>query len=43
MEFKPHAIQTDKWCVGIMIISILLSIGGLTYPLWKSVLKKDRK
>jgi hypothetical protein len=30
MEFKPHAIQTDKWCVGIIIISILLSIGGLT-------------
>jgi hypothetical protein len=43
MEFKPHAIQTDKWCVGIIIISILLSIGGLTYPLWKSVLQKNKQ
>ena len=43
MEFKPHAIQTDKWCFGIMIISILLSICGLTYPLWKSALKKDKQ
>lgn len=43
MEFKPHAIQTDKWCFAIMIISILLSICGLTYPLWKSALKKDKQ
>ena len=40
MEFKPHALQMDKWCVAIMLFSILLSLGGLTYPLWKSVIQK---
>ena len=39
MEFRPHAMQTDKWCVAILILALILSIGGLTYPLWKKVLK----
>ena len=35
MEFQPHAIQTDKWCMAILILALLLSVGGLTYPLWR--------
>ena len=35
MEFRPHAMQTDKWCVAILILALLLSAGCLSYPLWK--------
>ena len=35
MEFRPHAMQTDKWSMAILILALLLSAGGLTYPLWR--------
>ena len=35
MEFTPRAIKTDKWCIAILILALLLSAGGLTYPLWR--------
>ena len=35
MEFQPHAKQTDKWSMAILILALLLSAGGLTYPLWR--------
>lgn len=35
MEFCPHAMQTDKWSMAILILALLLSAGGLTYPLWR--------
>ena len=35
MEFRPHALQTDKWCMAILILALLLSAGGLTYTLWR--------
>lgn len=41
MEFKPHALQTDKWSMAILILSLILSICGLTYPLWKKLIKKE--
>jgi hypothetical protein len=40
MVFEPHAIQTDRWCVAILILALLLSAGGLTYPLWRKKVKK---
>ncbi len=40
MEFRPHAMQTDKWCMAILILALLLSAGGLTYPLWKKAIKR---
>ena len=40
MEFRPHAMQTDKWCMAILILALLLSAGGLTYPLWRKKVKK---
>ena len=41
MEFKPHALQTDKWSMAILILSLMLSICGLTYPLWSKLIKKE--
>lgn len=35
MKFQPHAVQTDKWSMAILILALLLSAGGLTYPLWR--------
>ncbi len=35
MEFIPHAVKTDRWCIALLILVLLLSVGGLTYPLWK--------
>ena len=40
MEFKPHALQTDKWSMTIFILLLILSLCGLTYPLWKKLIKK---
>ena len=40
MVFEPHAIQTDKWCVAILILALLLSVVGLTYPIWRKKCKK---
>lgn len=42
MEFVPAALTTDKWCMVILILSLLLSIGGLTWPLWHhKLIKKE--
>ncbi len=35
MEFVPAALALDKWCMIILILSLLLSLGGLTWPLYK--------
>ena len=43
MEFIPHAVKTDKWCMALMVLVLLLSMGGLTYPLWKNKLCFIRK
>ena len=42
MEFRPHAMQTDKWCMAILILALLLSAGGLTYPLWKNIVRRKQ-
>ena len=41
MEFRPHALQLDKWSMAIMLLVLLLSFCGLTYPLWKQYIKKN--
>lgn len=43
MEFTPHAVKTDRWCMVLMVLALLLSMGGLTYPLWKNKLFFNRK
>ena len=40
MVFEPHAIRTDRWCVVILILALLLSAGELTYPLWRKKSKE---
>jgi hypothetical protein len=40
MVFEPHAIRTDRWCVVILILALLLSAGELTYPLWRKKAKE---
>lgn len=40
MEFIPAALATDKWCMAILILSMLLSLGGLTWPLYGHKLVK---
>lgn len=35
MLFEPHALKTDKWCMAILILALLMSAGALTYPLWR--------
>ena len=40
MEFKPHALQLDKWAITLYIIALTLSLACLSYPLWKKRLQK---
>ena len=35
MVFEPHALKTDKASMAILILALLLSVGSLTYPLWR--------
>lgn len=35
MEFVPDALAIDNWCIALIIIGILLSIGSLAWPLYK--------
>ena len=43
MEFIPHAVKTDRWCMALLILALLLSAGGLTYPLWKKASPKSKE
>ena len=38
MEFKPNALQIDKWSMAIFILALVLSAVGLSYPLWRNKL-----
>ena len=42
MVFEPHALKTDKWCMAILILALLLCAGTLTYPLWRKVACKKQ-
>lgn len=37
MQFVPAALSTDKVCVFILILSIILSIASLCWPIWKII------
>ena len=43
MSFVPSAIQTDKWCMLVLIIALVLSIGLITYPLYRPQLCRLKK
>lgn len=40
MEFVPDALRLDKWSMACVILGLLLSIIGLTWPLWRLWTKK---
>ena len=40
MEFIPSALALDKWSMLFVILGILLSIAGFTWPLWKRFLMR---
>lgn len=40
MEFVPNALRLDKWSMACIILGLLLSIIGLTWPLWRLWTKK---
>ena len=40
MEFVPAALAIDKWCIALIIIGILLSLCGLSWPLWQKYISK---
>lgn len=40
MEFVPAALAIDKWCIALIIIGILLSLYGLSWPLWQKYISK---
>lgn len=35
MEFIPQALQTDKWCVALFVLILIMSIVGFSWPIWK--------
>ena len=35
MVFTPSALKTDNWCVILIVLILLISLGLATYPLWK--------
>lgn len=35
MEFTPSALKVDNWCVALIVLILLISLGLVTYPLWK--------
>jgi len=35
MEFIPDALKVDKWCFVLLILSILISLAALAWPLYK--------
>ncbi len=43
MEFVPDAMRLDRLSMACVILVILLAIGGLTYPLWKTKVCKKKE
>ncbi len=36
MEFTPSALKTDIWCVALIVLILLISLGLVTYPLYRN-------
>lgn len=43
MTFKPSGLDMDKWSMLFVILGIILSIGAITWPLWKGFLPEKIK
>lgn len=40
MEFVPEALAMDKWSLTIIILALVLSLGAITFPIWKGYVCK---
>ena len=40
MEFVPEALALDKWSYACTIMLLIITVGGITFPLWKELLKR---
>ena len=40
MTFVPHSLRLDKWSYVCAILLLLISLGGITWPLWKGYLPR---
>lgn len=40
MMFVPHSLRLDKWSYVCAILLLLISLGGITWPLWKGYLPR---
>lgn len=38
MEFVPSVLATDKWCLTLIILALLISFGFILYPCYKPLL-----
>jgi hypothetical protein len=36
MSFIPPALQTDKWCLAIFFLTLLISLATILYPLYRN-------
>ncbi len=42
MEFVPTSLAWDRWSYACAVLSLIIALGGITYPLWKSLLKRQK-
>lgn len=42
MEFIPNAVSLDKWSYACAILLLLIALGGITYPIWKKCIKRQK-
>ena len=42
MEFTPAAVQLDKWCTAVAVLLMIIALCGITYPLWKTWIKRQK-
>ena len=40
MEFIPSALAIDKWSYACSILLLIISLAGITYPLWSGVISR---
>ncbi len=42
MEFVPEALKMDKWSYACTILLLIIALGGITFPFWRGVIKRQK-
>jgi len=42
MEFVPTSLAWDRWSYACAVLLLIIALGCITYPLWKSLLKRQK-